>query len=46
MKNIKNRTTICLYLDEDLKKYLEKKAKERCLTLNAYIRLILIERSK
>ena len=40
------KTTVCLYLDEDLKKYLEKEAKEKCLTLNAYIRLLLIERNK
>jgi len=40
------RKTFSLYLDEELKKQLEKEAQERCLTLNAYIRLLLIERGK
>lgn len=40
------KTTICLYLDQDLKNALETEAKEKGLSLNAYIRLILCERNK
>jgi len=40
------KVTICLYLDQELKSTLEKEAKERGLSLNAYIRLLLIERNK
>lgn len=37
---------ICIGLDEDLKKQLEKEAKENHLPLSAYIRKILYERGK
>ena len=37
---------ICLGLDDDLKKQLEKEAKENHQTLSAYIRKILYERGK
>lgn len=35
---------IHLCIDEDFKKQLEKEAKEKHISLNAYIRLILSER--
>ena len=37
---------ILLKIDEDLKKELQKEAKERGLPLASYIRMILIERNK
>ena len=37
---------ISLYIDEQLKEELTKEAKSKCLSLNAYIRLILCERKK
>lgn len=37
---------ICLSLDDDLKWQLQKEAKDRHLTLNAYIRIILYGRKK
>ena len=37
---------ICLGLDDDLKKQLEKEAKENHQTLSAYIRKIHYERGK
>lgn len=37
---------ICLGLEKDLKEQLEKEAKENHLTLSAFIRKILYERSK
>lgn len=40
------KAIVSLYLEKDFKKYLEKKAKEKGLTLNAYIRMLLIEGSK
>lgn len=33
-------------IDEDLKKQLEEEAKSKGLSLNAYIRMLLIERKK
>jgi antitoxin component of RelBE/YafQ-DinJ toxin-antitoxin module len=33
-------------IDDDLKKQLEQEAKEKGLSLNAYIRMLLIERGK
>lgn len=33
-------------IDDDLKKQLEQEAKEKGLSLNAYIRMLLIERNK
>lgn len=33
-------------IDDDLKKQLEQKAKEKGLSLNSYIRMLLIERGK
>lgn len=33
-------------IDDDLKKQLEEEAKQKGLSLNAYIRMLLIERSK
>lgn len=33
-------------IDDDLKKQLEVEAKEKGLSLNAYIRMLLIERDK
>lgn len=33
-------------IDDDLKKQLETEAKEKGLSLNAYIRMLLIERKK
>ena len=35
----------CLYLEKELKGKLEKEAKEKGLTLNAYIRLIISQRN-
>lgn len=43
---IRKMIRICLALDEDLKKNLEQEGKAKGLTLNAYIRMILIERGK
>ncbi len=37
---------ICLALDDNLKKQLQKEANEKQLSLSAYIRLLLIERNK
>lgn len=37
---------ISLYLEEELKKELEFEAKEKGLSFNSYIRLIISERSK
>jgi predicted HicB family RNase H-like nuclease len=33
-------------IDDDLKKQLEEEAKQKGLSLNSYIRMLLIERSK
>jgi antitoxin component of RelBE/YafQ-DinJ toxin-antitoxin module len=33
-------------IDDDLKKQLEQEAKEKGLSLNSYIRMLLIERGK
>ena len=33
-------------INDDLKRQLEKEAKEKGLSLNAYIRMLLIERNK
>lgn len=38
--------TICLRLGKELKEKLTEEAKQKGLSLNAYIRLILNERSK
>ncbi len=35
-----------LKIDDELKEQLQKEAKEKGLSLNAYIRMILIERGK
>lgn len=43
---MESKTVVTLYLEEDFKNYLKTKAKEKGLTLNAYIRLLLIEGSK
>ena len=37
---------ICLTLDDKLKEQLKKEAKEKSLSLNAYIRIILYGRGK
>ena len=37
---------IHIKIDNELKKHLEKEAKEKGLSLNAYIRMLLIERNK
>lgn len=37
---------IHIRIEEDLKEQLEKEAKEKGLSLSAYIRMILIERGK
>lgn len=37
---------IHIRIDEKLKKELEEEAKNKGLTLNAYVRMLLIERSK
>lgn len=37
---------IHILVDNDLKKELQSEAKQKGLSLNAYIRMILIERSK
>ena len=37
---------VCLTLNEDLKKELEKEAKDKGLSFNGYIRLLLIGRNK
>lgn len=37
---------ICLTLNNELKEKLRSEAKEKGLTLNAYIRMLLIERNK
>lgn len=39
-------TRICLTLNDDLKKQLEQEAKDKGLSLNGYIRLLLIGRDK
>ncbi len=43
---MKTKAVITLYLEEEFKKKLKAKAKEKGLTLNAYIRLLLIEGNK
>lgn len=43
---MKKKTQICLVLDNDLKKQLEKEADQLGLTTLAYIRLILNKRKK
>ena len=42
----KDKKLFMLALDEELKQELLKEAREKSLTLSAYIRLILIERNK
>ena len=42
----KEKSSICLVLDKELKKELEKEADELGLTTLAYIRLILKKRKK
>ena len=37
---------IHIKVDEDLKRHLEEEAKAKGLSLNAYIRMLLIERKK
>lgn len=37
---------IHIKINDDLKRQLEKEAKEKGLSLNAYIRMLLIERNK
>ena len=37
---------ICLSIDDDLKNQLEDEAKQKGLSLNSYIRMLLIERVK
>ena len=37
---------IHIRINDDLKRQLEKEAKEKGLSLNAYIRMLLIERNK
>jgi len=37
---------IHIKINDDLKRQLEKEAKEKGLSLNAYIRMLLIERKK
>jgi len=44
--NGKEEKMIHIRLEEDLKKQLQKEAKEKGLTLCAYIRMLLIERKK
>lgn len=41
-----NKTYIHFQVDEKMKKELETEAKQRGLSLNAYIRMLLIERNK
>ena len=41
-----NKTYIHFQVDENMKKELEKEANEKGLSLNAYIRMLLIERNK
>ena len=36
----------CLRIDDDLKKQLETEAKEKGISLNTYIRILLIKRNK
>lgn len=38
------KTTIHINLDKDLKRYIEKKAKEKGLSLSSYIRMLLMEK--
>ena len=43
---IKDQNVLHLIIDGDLKKELSKEAKQKGLSLNAYVRMILIERGK
>ncbi len=43
---MKEKTYIHLRIEKEFKKELEKEAKEKKLSLTAYIRMILIERGK
>ena len=43
---VENGKYIHFLVNENLKKQLQKEAKEKGLSLNAYIRMILIERGK
>jgi predicted HicB family RNase H-like nuclease len=40
------KTYIHLQVEEDFKKQLENEAKQKGLSLNAYVRMLLIERGK
>lgn len=44
--HIKNKTTMILSLEKELKTQLEKEADELGITTSAYIRMILIKRKK
>lgn len=41
-----NKKNVLLVIDENLKNELEDEAKAKGLSLNAYIRMLLIERNK
>ena len=45
-KHINNKTMICLALEEELKRELDKEADKLGITTSAYIRLILQKRVK
>lgn len=43
---MKNKKYIHIQIDDDLKKQLEYEANEKGLSLNSYIRMIILERKK
>lgn len=40
------KESFCLYIDKDLKIQLKEEAKQKGLSLNSYITMLLIERGK